>query len=296
MPGAIEGERQAVEDPHLAELDVDRIDREPRPRPARCPRWRRDRRAAPRAAAPPALERREHADQPLRKQQHDDDEDDRDADLPELEAVAQRARQRADHDRAEHRPEQSAAAADRGPDDEVGREPEAAQLRRHQALLRRVERAADAGEQAADAERDRLEPIGVEAEHDDAALVVGERRPEHAERRAVEPAGAEDRADQRQRGDVVGGGVAVEPGQAGDALQAVEAAGHRLPVVGDLIGEQRERERDHREVRPALAAPAKDQQRRSRTRAGPRRRRRAESARAAATALSSNAISARPER
>ena len=49
-------------------------------------------------------------------------------------------------------------------------------------------------------------------------------------------------------------------GRAGrDALQAVEAAGHRFPVVRHLVGEQRQRQRDHREVRPAFAAPAKHQ-------------------------------------
>ena len=106
--------------------------------------------------------------------------------------VAQPARQRADQHGTDDRPEQPSAAADGGPDHEVGREREAAQLRRHQALLRRVQRTADAGEQAADAERDRLQPVGVEAEQHDAAFVVRERGPQHAERRAVQP--GDDRA------------------------------------------------------------------------------------------------------
>ncbi len=77
--------------------------------------------------------------------------------------------------RAEHRPQQTKAPAHRGPDHQVGREAEAAELRRHQALLRRVERAADAGEEAAHAEGHRLQPVGVEAEEHDPALVVSER-------------------------------------------------------------------------------------------------------------------------
>ena len=150
-------------------------------------RRRGDRRQRARGACAGVARAARTADQALREEQHDGDEEERDADLPEVEAVAQPARQRADEQGAEHGPEQPAAAAHGGPDHEVGREHEAAQLRRDEPLLRRVERAADAGEQAADAEGHRLQPVGVEAEQHDPALVVGERGPQHAERRAIEP-------------------------------------------------------------------------------------------------------------
>ena len=68
-------------------------------RPSRAARSGQARRRRARRAEP-ALQRREDADQSLREEQHDEDEDDRDGDLPELEAVAHRARQRAD----EHAP------------------------------------------------------------------------------------------------------------------------------------------------------------------------------------------------
>ena len=49
-----------------------------------------------------------------------------------------------------------------------------------------------------------------------------ERGPENAERRTVEPAGAERRADERDRGDVVRGGIAVEARQAGNPFRPLK--------------------------------------------------------------------------
>ena len=124
-----------------------------------------------------------------RKHQHDGDEEQRHQHFPERKAVAQLRGERADDQRADHRAEQAGAAADGRPDHEIGGEPEAEQLRRDDALLRRVDRAADAGHQAADAEGHGLEPVGVEAEQLQAAFVLRERAPQHADRRVVEPAG-----------------------------------------------------------------------------------------------------------
>ena len=191
------------------------------------------------------------------------------------------ARQRADEKHAEHWPEQVEAAAHRGPDHEVGGKPEARDLRRHQPLLRRVDRAADAGEQSADAERHRLQRVGVEAEQRERAARFARA---HATGRRW--GGREPRADprartaKRDRRDVVGGGEARRgPGRPGMPFRPLKPPVTSFQACCHLERKQRQRERDHREVRPALAAPAKHQQADAVTRAGPTRRRRAAAAR-----------------
>ena len=213
-----------------------------------------------RRSAPPALERCEDADQPLRVQQHDDDEDDRDRRLPRSESC-RAARWSAR--RSAGLPARARAAALAHPPPPRSRDRPTARSRTA---------AASPGLAAA---RTAHRPIRRAARSTPKATAFRRlvSKPNNTTRRSLcasaahsTPSGARYNQatathdnDQRQRGHVVGGRIAVEPRQAGNALQAVEAAGHRFPVVGELAGQQRQRERDHREVRSALAATPEHQ-------------------------------------
>ena len=229
--------------------------RRPRGRIAR----RDDRGLLPPARRKAAQERFGQSRDPARKHQDDGDEEQRHQHFPERQAVAQLRGERADEQRADDRAEQARAAADRGPDHKFGREAEADHLRRDDPLLRRIDRAADAGHQSADAERHGFELIGVEAEQLQATLVLRQRPPEHADRRVVEPAGKRQHGEQDRGRNIIDVGDVVQAGQTGNALEPVEAAGDRIPGGGDLEGEQGERQRNHREISAALARTPKHQ-------------------------------------
>jgi len=74
-------------------------------------------------------------------------------------------------------------------------------LRRDNALLRRVDRATDPGHQSAGAESDGLELVGIEAEKLQAAFVLRERAPQHADRRIVKPRTKPQHGEQSRRDD-----------------------------------------------------------------------------------------------
>ena len=216
---------------------------------------------APGAAAPQPLEQGlDEAHQPLPEIKHHDDENGGEDDLPIGDLVAQIGGQDADQDRADDRAVQRRPPADSGPDHEIGRKDEAAQLRGDEILLGRIEGAADSGEHAAEAEHGGFHILHREAAETHPLLVLGNRPPQDAGRRAPEPCYSQQTDRQRDRGDVVQVGEIAQPRQARDVLEAVEAAGNVVPAVGDLKGEQGERERDHGEERAAQGSPAEHEQ------------------------------------
>jgi len=200
-----------------------------------------------------AQKRRQRADEPLRKPKHDGDEERRHQHFPERYGVAKRRGHRADQQRSEDGSGEASSAPDRRPNNEVCGKVEAGKLRRHQTLLRSIQRAADSGEDAADSERERFERARIEAEERDAAVVLRERAPQNSDRSAREPSTDRKHGDEHRRRRIIVSGEIAEARQTRNSLESVEAARHLLPVARDLERQQRKGQRDHRKVRAELA-------------------------------------------
>jgi hypothetical protein len=196
---------------------------------------------------------------PARHLQHDEDEHQRNGHFPVAEAVAQSRCHEADQHRAGNRADQAEAAADRGPDQQFRGEHEAHRLRRDDALMRRVERACQAGDAAADgkgrgfqhrcAETEELKPFLVLAYGDQQ---LPERRPHHM--RQHQGGGG-----QHANNDEIERLVGIDARQAGNPGHAVEPAGNPAQRIGKLEAEHRQRQRDQREIGARVGLPVEHQ-------------------------------------
>jgi hypothetical protein len=187
------------------------------------------------------------AGDPRRDQQNRADE--QDAEQQQI-GIAHPGRQRVlavgRRHRAEDRPEDRALAADRHPDQNLGRQHDPDPIRAHAAHQGRGEAAgqrADGGAQregdhpfAKDRDAEMFGALAVEADRDE---TVAERPPKHGEPQPAD--------DDRRYGEAE---PIIDLGR-GDGLDenAGAAAGHRPPAAGDLLGEQRDRQREHRHGR-----------------------------------------------
>ena len=194
MPGSVDRQVEPFQDAHRSHADADIVERESRIGPhvgprgvTRAGRPVRAFEGAPGAAAPQPLEQGlDEAHQPLPEIQHHDDENNGEDDLPIADLVAQIGGQDADQDRADDRAVERRPPADGGPDHQIGRKDEAAQLRGDEILLGRIEGAADAGEHTAEAEHGGLHILHREAAESGPAARSGQppargRRPARAE-------------------------------------------------------------------------------------------------------------------
>ncbi len=200
--GPVDRQVETFEDAHRSHADANVVEREAHL--GRCRRPVRAVAAAPRGAAPKALEPGlDEAHQPLAEIQHDDDENRREDDLPVGNLVPQIGGQDANQDGARDRAVQRRPPADGGPDHQIGGQDEAAELRRDETLLGCVERPADPGERAADAEHGGLRVLHREAAEPHPLLVLRDRPPQNPRRRAAQPGDAEHAGGESRGGDVV---------------------------------------------------------------------------------------------
>ena len=194
------------------------------------------------AAPEQARDRRQQA---LRH--HDDHEHERDAEdqLPDKRQVAAEiGRAEVDHQRAEHRPQHRAAAAERDPDDQFGAELEADHLGRHHHAVARID---ITGHRADARQRDHqhdLHARRVEPEVFAARFVLADRHQQASGVAAHETQRGQCGEQQKPRGD-------PEPGadieiETFEPRQAAARTGERAAGEDHLRGDDRQHQRDHR--------------------------------------------------
>jgi hypothetical protein len=185
--------------------------------------------------------------QPVRQKDDHHDEQRADHQVPQEGQVAGKlGAEVIDADRAHHRPDDRAAAAQRRPDDDLGAEDEAGVFRRHHARGVGIKETGNAGDAGKDRCQHDLQPLRIETEIGAARFIVANGDEQLAGIRAGEDQGDESGDDEADAGQSE---IARQPErQAGIADQPAARSGPHATRKHQLRDHDRHDQRNHRRI------------------------------------------------